>query len=117
MTKTIHLSRDAPVPLPGCRVTSRYKGVTWNSVAGKWLAVIWDHEAKKTHQIGYFDTEDQVSPTLFSLRARAGEAMQRLGSCFELPVPLHEIHAPWTIKRSTNQLNQFQTVQTRSITF
>lgn len=50
--------------LPGSKSTSKYKGVTWNSLVSKWAAVTWDWDSKKARPIGFFDTEEQVNSQL-----------------------------------------------------
>lgn len=56
----LSLCRGSQMALPGSKSTSKYKGVTWNSLVSKWAAVTWDWDAKKARPIGFFDTEEQV---------------------------------------------------------
>ncbi len=54
------MRRASQMALPGSKSTSQYRGVTWNSIISKWVAVAWDRDAKKARAIGFFDTEEQV---------------------------------------------------------
>uniref|UniRef100_A0A7S3QSY1 AP2/ERF domain-containing protein n=1 Tax=Dunaliella tertiolecta TaxID=3047 RepID=A0A7S3QSY1_DUNTE len=56
------------------RVTSQYKGVSWNSACSKWVAVLWDRELKRARHIGSFESEEDAA------RAYDREAIKMLGS-------------------------------------
>ncbi|GIL94369.1 hypothetical protein Vretimale_593, partial [Volvox reticuliferus] len=58
---------------PGTRVTSQYKGVSWNSACSKWVAVLWDRELKRARHIGSYESEEDAA------RAYDKEALRMLG--------------------------------------
>jgi hypothetical protein len=58
---------------PAIRVTSQYKGVSWNSACSKWVAVLWDRELKRARHIGSFESEEDAA------RAYDREAIKMLG--------------------------------------
>ncbi|KAJ9523853.1 hypothetical protein QJQ45_020050, partial [Haematococcus lacustris] len=58
----------------GTRVTSQYKGVSWNSACSKWVAVLWDRELKRARHIGSFESEEAAA------RAYDREAIKMLGA-------------------------------------
>eukprot|EP00798_Chlamydomonas_sp_ICE-L_P011111 gene11111-18734_t len=57
----------------GLRVTSQYKGVSWNSACSKWVAVLWDRELKRARHIGSYESEEDAA------RAYDREAIKMLG--------------------------------------
>lgn len=59
---------------PGPKVTSQYKGVSWNSACSKWVAVLWDRELKRARHIGSFEKEVDAA------RAYDKEALRMLGN-------------------------------------
>lgn len=47
--------------VPGTRLTSVYKGVSWSGPEdNRWLAVAWDRAARVPRTIGSFATEEEV---------------------------------------------------------
>jgi hypothetical protein len=59
---------------PALKVTSQYKGVSWNSACSKWVAVLWDRELKRARHIGSFESEEAAA------RAYDREAIRMLGA-------------------------------------
>ncbi|KAK9808652.1 hypothetical protein WJX72_001315 [[Myrmecia] bisecta] len=56
------------------KVTSRYKGVSWNHGCAKWVAVAWDRDSKCARHIGSFESEEEAA------RAFDAEALRMLGA-------------------------------------
>ncbi|MEW5302671.1 MAG: hypothetical protein WDW36_005432 [Sanguina aurantia] len=56
------------------KVTSQYKGVSWNSACSKWVAVLWDRELKRARHIGSYESEEEAA------RAYDREATRMLGT-------------------------------------
>ncbi|KAG1679682.1 hypothetical protein FOA52_006201 [Chlamydomonas sp. UWO 241] len=57
----------------GSKITSQFKGVSWNSACSKWVAVLWDRELKRARHIGSFESEEDAA------RAYDREALKMLG--------------------------------------
>ena len=58
----------------GHKITSQYKGVSWNSACSKWVAVLWDRELKRARHIGSYESEEDAA------RAFDREAIKMLGT-------------------------------------
>lgn len=48
------------VVLPGTKMSSIYRGVSWNAVMGKWMAVVWNPQDRKAQHIGNYRSEMEV---------------------------------------------------------
>lgn len=48
------------------RGTSRYRGVSWNTSAGKWRATV--HEGRTQYSLGFYDTEEEAAEAVKDFR-------------------------------------------------
>ena len=46
--------------VPGTKLTSSYRGVSWNGFTGMWTAVVWNPQTRTAQNLGDYTTELEV---------------------------------------------------------